>query len=380
MTRILVDENIIGAEALLAPLGEVVRFHGRSLTSADLAGAHALLVRSVTRVDAQLLAGSEVRFVGSTTIGTDHLDIDYLESAGISWCNAPGSNANSVVDYCLSAFCRVPDLLEGLLSGRRVGIVGYGNVGARLHRRLAALGVDCVAYDPLLNTQQCPVQGSLREVLSCPVVSVHTPLTRQGRFPTWHMLELSALSGLPQGAVLLNAGRGEVVATQALLALQQQRPDIRLVLDVWENEPEIDQTLLAEAYLATPHIAGYSQDGKWQGLLQVGRALARSLGQELIEPLADSLLAEPVEVDVSGCESVADAVRAVTLASYDIVRDSDLLKAARRENSMGVVFDRLRREYPARREIASARIRGQDQLSQRSRVALAALGPFPGIV
>lgn len=380
MSRILVDENIIGADTVLAPLGEVVRFHGRSLSSADLAGATALLVRSVTRVNAQLLAGSAVRFVGSTTIGTDHLDIDYLESAGIQWCNAPGSNANSVVDYCLSAICRVPGALEGLLAGERVGIIGYGNVGSRLHRRLAALGVDCVAYDPLLNAEQCPIQGSLREVLSCPVVSVHTPLTRQGRFPTWHMLDLPALSGMPENAMLLNAGRGEVVATEVLLALCEKRPDIRLVLDVWENEPTIDKALLDSAYLATPHIAGYSQDGKWQGLLQVGRALADFLEQPLPEPEPDRILSAPAEVDVSGCESVVDTVRAVTLGSYDIGKDSKALKAARGNENLGIAFDALRREYPARREIASARVRGLEALPLLSRVALAALGALPGTV
>ena len=379
MTRILVDENIIGADALLSPLGEVVRFHGRSLSSEDLVGAKALLVRSVTRVNAGLLAGSDVQFVGSTTIGTDHLDISYLESAGIAWCNAPGSNANSVVDYCLSAFCRVPGVLEALLAGSRVGIVGYGNVGSRLHQRLAGLGVDCIAYDPLLSAEQCPIQASLSDVLSCSVVSVHTPLTRQGRFPTWHMLELPALLALPDNALLLNAGRGEVVATEVLLALQAKRPDIRLVLDVWENEPAIDRALLKLAYLATPHIAGYSQDGKWQGLLQVARSLANSLGQPLVEPAADQILSVPAELDVSGCVSTAEAVRAATLASYDIGRDSEALKAGCDKGNIGVVFDRLRREYPARREIASARIQGQEALPQPSRIALAALGLLHGV-
>ncbi|WP_372758165.1 4-phosphoerythronate dehydrogenase [Litorivivens sp.] len=374
MSRILVDENILGAESLLAPLGEVVRFRGRSLRRTDLDGAQALLVRSVTKVNADLLAGTDVRFVGSATIGTDHLDIPWLESAGIAWSNAPGSNAPSVVDYCLSAFCVMPAVLEGLLRGERVGIIGYGNVGSRLHRRLEGLGISCIAYDPFLTPQQCPIKAPLDTVLACPVVSVHTPLTLDGPFPTSRMLTADQICQMAPKAVLLNAGRGEVLANATLKAVRAQRSDIRLALDVWEGEPAIDSALLSEAELATPHIAGYSQDGKWQGLLHIGRALAAQLGCALTEPEDNSVLAVAPSVDVSGVTDKADLIRRVTLAAYDVRRDHEALTAGLRNiEDLAKTFDQLRREYPARREVASVRTTGEEGLQPALRVTLAAM-------
>ncbi|HCS25872.1 MAG TPA: erythronate-4-phosphate dehydrogenase [Spongiibacteraceae bacterium] len=377
MTLILVDENIPGAEQLLAPLGEVRLFRGRDLRAHEVRQADALLVRSVTTVNAALLEGSQVEFVGSTTIGTDHLDIHWLEQKGIRWCSAPGSNADSVVDYCLSAMCAMPSVLERLLDGGRVGIVGYGNVGSRLHRRLQALGIDCVACDPLLTPAQCPVLGTLDDVLACDFVSLHTPLTLTGNFPTRHLLSLEQLVRLPKNAVLLNAGRGEVLATEVLLDAVKARPDIRLVLDVWEHEPAISAELLAECAIATPHIAGYSQDGKWKGLLQVARALSDFRGVPL--PVLVPPMVEAPCVDIAHAETVAELVRAVVLGVYDVRADDKRLRQAMRSEDPGLEFDTLRRRYPVRREVACARLSGlghsgEEKLRGESGKALVALG------
>lgn len=372
MNLILVDENIPGAHELLAPLGRIESFRGRDLRPEQVSSAAALLVRSVTPVNAALLANSNVGFVGSTTIGTDHMDIAWLESRGIRWCNAPGSNAHSVVDYCLSAMCALPGVLERLMGGGRVGIVGYGNVGSRLHQRLAALGIDCVAYDPLLSAEQCPILASLDEVLSADFLSLHTPLTRSGAFPTIHLLSLAQLQRLPAGAVLLNAGRGEVLATETLLALSQRRPDIRMVLDVWENEPDIDAGLAGVSQFATPHIAGYSQDGKWTGLEQVATLLSAHLGIALAE-VSPPLLDAPV-VAISANTAHTDAVRAVVLAAYDIRRDDERLRAALGAGEVRIKFDELRRFYPARREISAVQVECGATLPSQLRETLLALG------
>lgn len=377
MSLILADENIPGVEQLLAPLGEVRLFRGRELTAEQVRGASALLVRSVTSVNAALLQGSPVSFVGSTTIGTDHLDTDWLNAQGIRWCNAPGSNADSVVDYCLSAICVLPGLLERLMQGGRVGIIGYGNVGSRLHRRLQALGIDCIAYDPYLNENQCPIRAGLEQVLESDFVSLHTPLTLAGDFPTRHLLSLQQLTSLPKNAVLLNAGRGEVLATNTLLELASARPDIQLVLDVWEHEPDIAIPLLTACAIATPHIAGYSQDGKWKGLLQVAESLSEHLGLAL--PSLAAPVAEAPLADVSAATTFVDLVRTVVLGVYDVRDDDHRLRAALASELPGVGFDTLRKTYPARREIAAARIvgldrAGRDGIGGKSGEALAALG------
>jgi erythronate-4-phosphate dehydrogenase len=375
VTLILVDENIPGAGALMAPLGEVKSFRGRELCAADVRDASALLVRSVTPVNSALLAGSKVQFVGSTTIGTDHLDTTWLDANGIRWCAAPGSNAESVVDYCMSALCIVPDMLERLFDGGQVGIIGYGNVGSRLHKRLQALGIDCRAYDPFLSAEQCPIQASLQELLTVDFLSLHTPLTRSGLFPTQHLLSLEQLAAMPRSAVILNAGRGEVLASATLQQVQRVRPDLGLVLDVWENEPAIATGLLDVCAIGTPHIAGYSQDGKWNGLMQVASALAQYFGVALAA--LEAPLVQAASVDVSEVRDVPGLVRTVVLACYDIRADDRRLRDCTAPETMGKLFDQLRRTYPARREVSSVRIRGVDALSVELRKALVALGVRP---
>lgn len=374
MTRILLDENIPGGETLLSSWGELEYFRGRELRRETLGNADILLVRSVTEVNAALLEGSAVRFVGSTTIGTDHLDTRWLDQQGIRWCNAPGSNADSVVDYCLSAVCALPGVLERLLDGARVGIIGYGNVGARLHWRLAALGVECLAYDPWLSADQCPVQAPLVDVLECEVISLHTPLTRGGPFPTRHMLGLNDLLALPSDTVLLNAGRGEVLATETLLSLRQQRPDIQLVLDVWEGEPGISADLAAQCALATPHIAGYSQDGKWRGLLQVARQLALYLGEEL--PVVTPPLAPAPCIDLGGADTREALIRSLVLGVYDIREDDRQLRDSLKAEEPARTFDQLRKDYPPRREVTAAQLTGVERLAGDLREVLAALIPL----
>ncbi|MBB3046148.1 erythronate-4-phosphate dehydrogenase [Litorivivens lipolytica] len=369
MGLILVDENIPAAEALLSGFGEVRRFRGRELTAEAVKPADALLVRSVTRVNSDLLEDSRVRFVGSTTIGTDHLDTDWLEQNGIHWCSAPGSNAHSVVDYVLSAVCVLPGLLEKLLGGGRVGIVGYGNVGSRLHHRLAALGIDCLAYDPLLNETQCPISSALPAVLNSPLVCLHTPLTRSGPHPTAGMLSLDDLLVLPQGAVLLNAGRGEVLPNDLLLALLDKRPDIQLVLDVWENEPAISTELLARCTLGTPHIAGYSQDGKWLGVKMVAKALANQWGVLLPQVKPEFLVSAP-SVTLKPKQHSSELIRQAVLAAYDVRDDHNRLQRA---FQAGKDFDELRRTYPARREISELNVSVEGELPSESRQVLAAL-------
>jgi erythronate-4-phosphate dehydrogenase len=276
--KILADRNMAGVAGIFAPLGEVELFDGRALTSA--AGADLLLVRSVTRVDEALLGGHRPRFIGSATSGIDHVDLAALNRLGIPFAYAPGSNADSVVDYVLSALCQADDCLARLLAGEPLGIIGYGHIGRRLHQRLARLGIVCRAYDPWLSRADSPILTALDALLECPAVCLHASLTRDAPWPSFHMLAAESLARLPESALLINAGRGELVATEELLALHDRRGDIAMALDVWEGEPAVAPALLDACRFGTAHIAGYSHDGKLRATWMLYRAACRALERD----------------------------------------------------------------------------------------------------
>jgi erythronate-4-phosphate dehydrogenase len=373
---IVADENIARVREAFAGFGEVRTLPGRSLSAAEVRDADVLLVRSVTPVGRELLAGSRVRFVGSATIGTDHLDIDYLDANGIAWSAAPGCNATAVAEYVLSALAALDGVLERLLSGGVVGVIGLGNVGSRLAGRLRRLGIRCIGYDPLLDgdTVHLPL-CDLDPVLAADVVCCHVPLTRGGEFPTLHMLDAPHLARLRPGAVLLNAGRGGAVDGIALAELLRRRTDLRAVLDVWEGEPAIDRSLLGLVELGTPHIAGYSVDGKLAGTLQILEACARHCRWQLAaEPLvAEAAPSIAIDDELSGAALLRHAIHAV----YDVRADDRALRdrlGAATAAAVGVEFDQLRKSYPPRREFAAVRIDNWGALSEGNRNLLRALG------
>lgn len=369
--RIIADENIPLVEAFFADLGEVVRLPGRQMRREDLLGADALLVRSVTQVNEALLAGTGVRFVGTCTIGVDHLDRDYFDRAGIGWASAPGCNANSVVEYVYAALAH----LNVDWQGQRVGIIGCGNVGGRLHRRLRAQGVECRCYDPFLSDEQSPDLTTLAEVLECDVVCCHTPLTQDGPHPSFHLLGAEQLRQLKPGAVLLNAGRGPVIDNAALLAHLESGAELRVVLDVWEPEPDISRALLARVELGSPHIAGYSYDGKMQGTYMIYQALCQHFGHDGDKSL--ERLRPQLEEPQLTLEAAQDwsALQALIPQVYAIAEDDRRLRALAQRASEGGEnfaegFDLLRKRYPVRREFNNYRVRGASEALQRRLQAL----------
>nr|WP_255775815.1 4-phosphoerythronate dehydrogenase [Microbulbifer sediminum] len=352
-------------------MGQVTRVPGRNLQPSQLVDADILLVRSVTQVNSELLAGTPVRFVGSCTIGTDHLDTDWLEGHGITWSAAPGCNANSVVEY---VFCALSALGVDWRE-RNFGIVGCGNVGGLLQRRLQALGVDCAVYDPWLPDN--PDSASLHSVLERDVVCLHAPLVRGGPHPSHHLLGADEIAQLHDDAVLVSAGRGAVVDNRALLERLRSGSGPSTVLDVWENEPDIDLELLRHVDIGTPHIAGYSLDGKLAGTRMVRAALDRFLGstgtaaQEAGRDLNGGVLECPREQGFA-------AMAGLLLQVYDPRADDRRLRAVAERavagtEPMGLGFDRLRREYPERLEFSHYRI-DDAALGDGERHQLAVLG------
>ena len=337
--KIVADQNIPLLTELFADLGEVVALPGRELGAGDIGNADILLVRSVTTVNQSLLKNSGVKFVGTCTIGTDHLDTDFLAQQSITWASAPGCNANAVVQYVFSAMAFAqPDWLQAT-----VGIIGWGNIGRRLYQRLTALGVRCRVYDPLLTAAHCPGLTTLAQVLACDIITCHTPLTTSGPFPTYHLLGEQQLQTINPGALLINSGRGAVIDNQALANYLSQK-SVTVVLDVWEPEPAIDRQLLQQVTLGTPHIAGYSVEGKEQGSWQIYEALSQFL-QQPIDPDKNHYLtcSKSIIDTIDTDQSLPQQLNQLLLRCYPITDDDQALRQQ-------MDFDRLRKYYPYRRE------------------------------
>jgi erythronate-4-phosphate dehydrogenase len=328
-------------------------------------------VRSVTKVDRQLLEGSRVRFVGTCTIGTDHLDLNYFAEAGIHWSSAPGCNARGVVDYVLGSLLTLAELDGVALPERVYGVVGAGEVGGRLVRVLHGLGWKVLVCDPLRQAAEGGDYVSLETILQqCDVISLHTPLQRGGDHPTWHLLGQAQLAQLRPGAWLVNASRGPVVDNAALRELLLDREDLHAVLDVWEGEPQVDLQLADLCTLASPHIAGYSLDGRQRGTAQIYQALCRFLGVDEQVQLADLLPRPPLaQIELDASADPAWALATLCRAVYDPRRDDADFRRSLSDDpqQQRAAFDQLRKQYPPRREIEglAVRLRGESpQLAQ----------------
>lgn len=354
--KILADENMPYVQALFADVGEVTLIDGRSLSAEQVRDADVLLVRSVTKVNRQLLKlNNKLQFVGSATIGLDHLDQDYLIERKISYTNAPGCNATAVGEYAFIAMLELARRFEQPLADKTVGIVGAGNTGSALQLCLEAYGVKTLLHDPLLqqgNDKRDFV--SLDELIArCDVISLHVPLTTTGDYPTWHLFDEKRLAGLMSGCWLLNCCRGEVVDNRALIAIKQRRDDIKVVLDVWEGEPNPMAELVPYVEIATPHIAGYSLEGKARGTYMLYLALMQQLGK-IPDKSMDSLLPQLWSHQLSPLSIPNEkALLALVRLVYDL-RDDDEVFRRQFLNNHG--FDLMRKNHKHRREFSALRL------------------------
>jgi erythronate-4-phosphate dehydrogenase len=346
--QIVADENIPQVSSAFQAFGSVTTLNGRAITAADCSEADLLLVRSVTTVDESLLAHSRVQFVASATSGCNHIDLDYLSSRNIGFAHAPGSNAQSVADYVIAAICFWAVHEDKLLTGLSIGIVGYGHVGRALHKCCSAMGISCVINDPPLTDLGHSGLSSLDEALSCDIVSLHVPLIRQGPHTTTTLINSTRIAALSSRTLFINTSRGEVVEEDALLWRMQTRADLSVVMDVWENEPDISKAMLSFTMLGTAHIAGYSLNAKQRGTQMIYKAYCHYKG---CEPSWSPMLAtEPVN-NISLTDK-DHTLAARVLHAYDIAADSDRLKAVLFDEqiSLTTYFDELRRTYPTRFE------------------------------
>ncbi|MDH2081580.1 4-phosphoerythronate dehydrogenase PdxB [Pseudomonas atacamensis] len=374
---IVADENIPLLDAFFAGFGDIRRVPGRSIDRATVEQADVLLVRSVTNVNRALLEGSKVRFVGTCTIGTDHLDLDYFTEAGICWSSAPGCNARGVVDYVLGSLMTLAEIEGADLTQRTYGVVGAGEVGGRLIKVLKGLGWNVKVCDPPRQAAEGGEYVSLEQIIEqCDVISLHTPLTRNGDDATWHLFDQQRLQQLKPGTWLINAARGPVVDNAALREVLLEREDLQAVLDVWEKEPEVDPALAELCVLATPHIAGYSLDGKQRGTAQIYQAYCAFSGQPAAIQLSDLLPATWLsEVSLHGDSDPAWALAMLCRGVYDPRRDDADFRRSLVGNvaEQRAAFDVLRKQYPVRREIEGLKVRIEGD-APRLRQIVAALG------
>jgi len=350
--RIVVDENVPYGPEAFGGLGEVVTAPGRGITRETVAEADALVVRSITKVNEALLEGTPVKFVGTCTIGEDHIDKAYLAARNIGFSSAPGCNANSVAEYIVAALLVLSRKLGFSLPGATLGIVGVGNVGSRVLAKAEALGMTCVLNDPPLAERTGDARyRPIEAIHACDVVTCHVPLEKSGAHPTWHLVDAEFIDAMKDGAILFNSARGPVVDNAACNAALASGKLAACLLDVWEGEPDVDEELLRRVDIASPHIAGYSFDGKVNGTKQVFNAMAAHFGtDETWDPVP--LLPEPecpaLTLDAADPGALSKAVGAV----YDIMADDAAMRGLldRPVDERRVFFDRLRKEYPRRRE------------------------------
>lgn len=347
--KIVCDNKIPFIRGVFEPWAEVVYLPGAETTPAVVRDADAVVTRTRTRCDAALLAGSSVRVVASATIGYDHIDTAWCEAHGILWRNAPGCNSSSVKQYIAAVLCTLARRHGLRLDALTLGVVGVGNVGSKVAEAAALLGMRVLLCDPPRARAE-GAEGFVdldTLVAQSDIVTLHVPLSREGEDATSHLFDEARLAAMRPDQFLINSSRGPVVDGAALRAALQAKALRGAVLDVWEGEPEPDRALMALLDIATPHIAGYSADGKANGTRMSVRTVAAVLGLPLADwrPADIPAPAQPLDfvVDPSG-KSRQEVLSEAILHTYDILADDRALRAHPER------FEQLRGDYPVRRE------------------------------
>ncbi len=367
--KIVADQQIPHLQAF-TKFADVTAYNGSGITAEKVHDADVLLVRSVTSVNADLLAGSQVKFVATMTSGKDHIDESYLQNKNIGFTHARGSNARSVAEYILSSLIVLANQHGFKLREKTVGVIGCGEVGTCVIRMLETIGVRCLMNDPPLKdaygkktsgndpsivTKYC----DLKTLFSADIITLHIPLTENGSYPTRKLVDADFLAQLNGDVILVNTSRGGVIDETALKNHLACHGEMKVVLDVWENEPDIDLELLTQVDISTPHIAGYSADGKIRATQMVFESMCIFFNLNAKWEATSNLPANSLEISESAELNDEDVVQMAILANYDVRSDSISLRRLSEVNieRRGCYFDELRKNYPTRREFPEMVIR-----------------------
>lgn len=351
--KIIADENIPFVKQSFTSLGKVKTLPGRLISHTDLIDAEILLVRSITQVNAELLNNTAIKFVASATSGINHIDTEYLKQNNIAFAHALGSNAISVAQYVVVGICYWSLQNNKPLEQLSIGIIGYGNVGTQLEILCNKLGISCILNDPPLAENGHIGLQEINTALACDIVSLHVPLTQSGKHTTKYLINADNINQLKPDGLFINAARGGVVDERALLSYKAQHPNFSIVLDTWENEPNINSKMLAQTIISTPHIAGYSFDGKIRGTDMIYQACCEFLKQTPQWSANGINLKENPPYNFK--YSIHKDIREQILEAYNILNDDKPLRLtlSQSELNTGQYFDNLRKNYPIRREWSS---------------------------
>jgi erythronate-4-phosphate dehydrogenase len=354
MIKIVADDKIPFLKGVLEPYADITYLPGKLIGNEQIRDADALLIRTRTKCTEHLLKGSSISFIGTATIGFDHIDTRYCERRNIFWTNAPGCNSSSVQQYITAALLKISGDFRFRLKGRTIGIVGAGNVGSKIEKIAKILGMNVLLNDP----PRARAEGDrhfvgldtlLRE---SDIITLHVPLNVVGADKTYRLINEKSIRKMKKGVWLINSSRGEIAETFALKKALQAGKFGGLVLDVWENEPDIDHELLEKTFIATPHIAGYSTDGKANGTAMIVNSLSSVFkldkGNWYPELIPQPQIPE-ITVNARNRDS-EDIIREVVLHTYNISEDDIKLRFSPSD------FEKFRGEYPVRREFSSYRI------------------------
>jgi erythronate-4-phosphate dehydrogenase len=371
--KIIADANIPFVKECFSSIGDVEVVGGRQITRDIVADTDVLLVRSITPVFADLLTGSKVRFVATATIGFDHIDVDFLRHNCIGFASAPGSNANSAAEYVIAGLLEIGQKHNICLEGKSIGIIGVGNVGSRVAKKCEAMGMKVLLNDPPLYRQTDDANYlPIQELFDCDFITLHTPLTFEGIDKTFHLADCNFFESLKEGCVFINASRGGVVDSEALKAAIKSGRLRAVALDVWENEPKMETALLEMVDIGTPHIAGYSLDGKIAGLIMIYKSVCEYFGTEPKFEAGDFLPEPEVKtIEITrNTKNEQDTLSETVRKIYRIEMDDTMLRGIFDEpvENQGKYFDKLRKNYPVRREFQNIEVvveNGNDSLTNK---------------
>ncbi len=356
--KIVADQSIPVVKSLFDTMGDVHLVDSRNISQVELVDADILIVRTVTQVNRALLENTAIRFVVSATSGIDHIDTEYLDQQSIGFVHVAGCNARSVAEYVLSSLFVLKDQNGFNLEDKTVGIIGYGHVGSMVSQFLQVLGINCLINDPPLQQKTGePGYCGLDEIAGADIITLHVPLSSAGVYPTAKLISESFLSTLKSDVTLINTSRGGVIDEDALSKFLEINPDSSIVLDVWENEPVINTSLLDKIDIGTAHIAGYSSDARviatWSVFCQTCKFFDQSVNDEMMP-----VLSERDSITLAGDGSDIDSIQMAVLSSYDVRSDDatmrDILDINEGERS--AFFSELRINYPIRREFSAMNV------------------------
>ena len=341
--KIVADEQIPYLSNFFDTAGDITLLPAEMITAEAVKGADVLLVRSVTPVNNSLVANSSLRFIGSATAGIDHMNTQILDEKEIAWDYAPGCNAKAVADYVLLS---VAQLIESGIykkANLKAGVIGVGNVGQQVANTLTKLGFNVVLNDPpRADAEPDFVSTPLSAFSDLDLICIHTPLTTDGKYPTVRFINQDFLSTLNPDCVLLNAGRGACIDTESLINF-----DLTMILDVWDSEPDIDIALAEKTYIATPHIAGYSQPAKYRATKQLFEAFGKHFEMDhFINPEEDPSEYEEINLLQSGWRN-----KAINIADLKTLSDNFAAALKANPNDAENIFKSFRKDYVFRPEL-----------------------------